>query len=160
MKKSFAILLLCAATMFAQAQGWNQLYREYRLGTSDATYSDGVLKSSVYRTYGTSDAEIRESVSIPLQAPIYEEYMMGSRCVKAGAAFITVGAAMSLIGGIVMATVRPETSSKGTTAINPAGIALISVGGTFITISLPLLTFGDHMKRDANWNYRLHKDKD
>lgn len=69
MKKLFTILLLCAAIMFAQAQGWNQLYREYRLGTSDATYSDGVLKSSVYRTYDTSDAEIRESVSIPKELP-------------------------------------------------------------------------------------------
>lgn len=55
--------------MFAQAQGWNQLYRGYRHGTSDATYSDGVLKSSVYRTYSSSDAEIKESVSIPKRLP-------------------------------------------------------------------------------------------
>ena len=106
--------------------------------------------SSHYKCYVDTFKNIR------LSQPIYEEYKMGRTCYNVGSVFISIGLPLAFAGSIMMFVAKPNQPNQSN--LITAGSVLLGVGGTFVSVSIPLLCFGDHMKRQANWNYKLHKE--
>lgn len=82
---------------------------------------------------------------------IYDNYKIGDRCYKAGWATFISASIMTIVGGIVYGTGIEKNNIES----SKAGVAVLSAGSSLIGISIPLLCFGDHIKRETNMNYEL-----
>ena len=79
---------------------------------------------------------------------IYDEYMLGRRLTKAGIVTLSVSVPLSVIGVACACSPNPKT--------NIAGLSMIGIGSAIFSCSIPLLCFGDHLKRTANKDYTLY----
>jgi len=174
MKRTFTLLIAVALSCAAMAQSWDYLKRDLSLNKKDVTTVNDSIKMPIYDStpkrvykgnfYGEDRYEIQYDIlgynSTYLPAPIVEEYKFGVKCFKTGGVFITIGAPMAFIGGILWGCAT-ETNKNGQVTVNNgllvAGEVLVGIGASMVSVSIPLLSFGDHMKRDANWQYRLQK---
>lgn len=88
---------------------------------------------------------------------ILDNYLIGDRCYKSGQAIIIIGSIVTFISlPFVFYDVKKNENGviiKSTSA----GIACAAIGGTLISVSLPLLCFGDHIKRETNMIYSVLK---
>lgn len=164
MKRTFTLLIAVAMSCAAMAQSWDVLKREISFKTDGIRFEGDTVKTPVYgdpiRVQKKSyDGTIYYVLSPNLigydkkyvPSPILEEYRFGRRCYKGGCATISIGAPMAFVGGILMATAGKSTDQL------LAGQVLLGVGCSLVSVSIPLLSFGDHMKREANWHYRMQK---
>lgn len=144
----------------AMAQSWDYLKRELSLTNPYVTAKNDSIRTPIYGdkvVSGTNNG--REVFTYPimgyqstyLPTPVYEEYKFGRKCYRTGSAFITLGSIMAVAGGICY------LASGGNQTAKTAGEVLFVMGDVCITVSVPLLCFGDHMKREANWKYRMLK---
>ena len=85
---------------------------------------------------------------IVLPKVIYDEYMFGRRLTKAGVVTLSVSVPLSIIGVVCARNQNPNTRI--------AGYSMLGVGSAAFSCSIPLLCFGDHLKRTANKDYILH----
>lgn len=86
---------------------------------------------------------------------VLDHYKFGKRCYKGGTILISVGAPLALIGGILAGV----GAQNGDAVVSNAGYAISVLGGACVSVSIPLLCFGDNMKRDANREFRLFNTK-
>lgn len=176
MKKILVLMALVASAISMMAQSYDQLKdiispKVITTDTSRITnaLSFDELKVSITRTidYGnwrtvksgnwlldlngsTRELVVHHSAYETVQLPevIYDEYMLGKQLSTAGIPFISIGLPICIVGTIFACS---TSQSKQT-----AGTALLGIGGTMVSISLPLLCFGDHLKRTANKDYMLY----
>jgi len=166
MKRTFTLLIAVALSCAAMAQSWDYLKTECLLNRKDISYYDGKVSVPVYKTqkdqYGFVDKkEIIDYSYRQVSAPVFEEYRFGRRCYNAGCVLISVGAPLSFIGGILLGC-SMKADSKGQVYVSDqsafiAGEVFVCIGAPMVSVSVPLLCFGDHMKREANWHYRMQK---
>lgn len=81
---------------------------------------------------------VQNKINMPTKS-VLMNYKIGRNCFISGQVFISLGAVLSAAGGICYMNGNWE-----------AGGMLCGVGGSFIGISIPLLCFGDHIKRECN----------
>jgi len=169
MKKTILFCAFCALAICVNAQSYDDI--SLLLGKKDAseriitetdsfTYvsrqdvrdNDGSMPDSEYvsvlQKYGVYDVD-KATMTLEIPTTIYENYMIGKKCMTAGWTTFIMGTVFSCIGGICMgaAKVNPNASK--------AGAGFLYVGGAFVAVSLPLLTFGDHIKRETNKDLKL-----
>lgn len=84
-------------------------------------------------------------IYMPSSAVLYN-YRIGYNCFKAGQITMGIGVPISFIGA--MCVVGGVNDNNWDACI--AGYALLGIGGTFISVSIPLFCFGDHIKRECN----------
>ena len=86
-----------------------------------------------------------------LPTPIYNRYMFGDELMKWGWVNFSFGSALTAVGGIIAGV----GTNNGNVKQAQIGYGLIGVGGTLLSVSLPLLCFGDNAKRQANVDYEM-----
>ena len=77
---------------------------------------------------------------------IYDNYLYRRQLEKSGKACFGVGIITSLVGGILLGV---GSNSKNKDNIIIGGI-FTGIGGTFLSVGIPLWCFGDNLKRTAN----------
>lgn len=169
------IILFCTTPLLNAQQRWDELYYlcngdycfdkdidKYAVYTIDYQYRDTVI-SCAHGYFETPNKFILtkyEDYSKPNYAlvtyipkQILDDYKVGYRCYKAGSTFISIGAFAAFFGEVIY--------RNGLRHNNPDGIrygaALLYTGGSFISVSIPLLCFGDNMKRSCNRDYKTYK---
>lgn len=91
---------------------------------------------------------LSKAIYMPSSAVLYN-YRIGYNCFKAGQITMGIGVAISFIGAMcVVGSVKMDNRDNWDAC--DAGYALLGIGGTFISVSIPLLCFGDHIKRECN----------
>ena len=81
--------------------------------------------------------------------PILERYKYGNKLMNCGWINFSIGSVLTIVGGAVYGSGVKQNKINEV----KSGITLLSVGGTFIGISIPLLCFGDNAKRQTNTDY-------
>jgi len=184
MKRIFCIICIVFSCIHAFGQEWDVLksvvtcktpgfmcHNEYRgqyvdVYKSKQVYRDVVNCQKYYDYLGfpyticdttkvlTGDLETSVLIaSIP--KPIYDDYQFGAELFNSGCVMITVGGLSGIIGGIMYGVGYKYNSRYGQQLIT-AGVVMMGIGGTFVSVSIPLLCFGDHMKRNVNRDYKLY----
>ena len=90
--------------------------------------------------------------TICMPTPIYEEYKLGTTCMKTGIIIISIGGVCALAGACCFAGAAHANNPQ---PARTAGTVLTAVGGGVIGLSIPLFCWGDFFKRDANWKLQL-----
>lgn len=89
---------------------------------------------------------------IKIPKVIYDEYKMGTSLFKCGKVFVGVGIPLVFSGMLLQV--------HGIKRMNEDAIIASSVfygiGGTCVSVSIPLLCWGDHLKRTSNKDYKLY----
>lgn len=83
---------------------------------------------------------------------VYDRYMFGEKLMKSGWINFGIGLSVAAIGGILLVAKDVQTQ---TISQIKAGDALLGIGGTLLSVSIPLLCFGDEAKREANVDYEV-----
>ena len=161
MKKILMALMLCLVSVTTFSQSWDLLdhitrYTEVSNITNyvsgDVLVSDTTYKE--YRTftyhvvivnYNNSEKWIRNNIYPPTKS-VLSNYHIGHNCFAAGKAMVLVGVPISFIGAMCICGGINDNNYDACTA----GYALLGIGGTFISVSVPLMCFGDHIKRECN----------
>lgn len=92
------------------------------------------------------DYAIRNFSDVP-KSIIYN-YDQGRVCFNTGVAFISIGA-LFMVPGTLFSLFGSTPKSKR------IGAGLLYTGSTLVSVSVPLLCFGDHIKKDANMAYEV-----
>lgn len=90
-----------------------------------------------------SNVEVRNRINMPSESVLHN-YIIGRRCFYSGKVFVSVGLLTSIVGAICI-----WQGSYNTTAVT-TGYTLLGIGSSFISVSIPLLCWGDHIKRECN----------
>ena len=108
------------------------------------------------RIYNLSCNEyIRKRIYMPSESVLHN-YIIGERCFKSGKVLVTWGLVTTFVGAmcVVGGSARPISYKYNKMRHNndaiTAGCTLMGIGGSFISVSIPLLCFGDHIKRECN----------
>lgn len=185
MKKTIIILLLSLTATLSMAQSWDYLKKDLSLNKKNVTTVNDSIKTPIYSTtpkrvfkgnfFGGDEYELQYDIigynKTFVPSPVVEEYKFGVSCYKGGCVTISIGAPLALAGGILMGTatttkkvttrVAGKSITTTETSVNQpqmtAGEVLLGFGCSLVAVSIPLLTFGDHMKREANWQHRLQR---
>lgn len=174
MKRLLTALMLCMVSIMASSQTWDVIGENLSKATSLSTtgeyvtlhYEDvsggyktitidtcvnGVTPRSIYRQVPDSSSLVVKDIAFAtIPQPIYERYTYGCKLMKAGWCNFGVGLALSIVGGFIYG----NGVDKHDVAQVKAGTALLAGGGTLVSFSLPMLWFGDNMKRETNCLYR------
>jgi len=119
----------------------NGLSEEYYINFSQLN------KETINCRYNLSKKYIEfypKEIKYEIPKTIYDNYMIGTRWINAGVAFMTIGIFTSIIGLCIM-----EDYTEASTT-------MCAIGGTCISIGIPLICFGDHIKRECNMTYELY----
>lgn len=153
MKKILMALMLCLISIASFGQNWDALSHQYKMVITTEVYERrtflhdsnqvAVLQDTIYKYYKIPNGNV--------PYVIYQNYTIGSNCFKAGSYMICIGGVASLTGLSLM------LGDKNNITAYKAGIGLTSIGGTLVSVSLPLLCFGDHIKRETNMLYSILK---
>lgn len=154
-------LMLCLVSVTAFSQSWdllNHITRYSKVSRINNYVIDDVLVSDTtykeYRTftyhvvitnYNNSEKWIRNNICPPTKS-VLSNYHIGHNCFAAGKAMVGVGVPISFIGAMCLVGGINDNNYDACTA----GYALLGIGGTFISVSVPLMCFGDHIKRECN----------
>ncbi|MBO4370313.1 MAG: hypothetical protein J5808_02995 [Paludibacteraceae bacterium] len=121
------------------------------------TYDEYVVPSNELNdenwTFYSTEKVLDGHKNVCMPTPVYEEYKLGYYCFKSGVITISVGGALALAGGICFLSANSTTDAQVTRQV---GAALCGTGAAAVAVSLPLLCWGDFMKRDANWKLKIH----
>lgn len=135
-------LILC----FVSIVGFGQITAEVSTQFSDLAYSDTVYSIGYDKLFHIiNNGEKLNSISF-VPETIVCNYKIGQKCYTAGAAIVSVGT-LCLVPGILLSAVGSTLDAK------QIGYGFLSVSGTLVGISIPLLCFGDHIKRETNMVY-------
>ena len=174
MKKILMALMLCLVSIGCFGQSWDYISyivefpketssRVYNLETNSYDYhvyiTHKVDFSKNYSEYCKSYNDqkwLSKAIYMPSSAVLYN-YRIGYNCFKAGQITMGIGVPISFIGamcilcgieGSVVGGVVGGVKDNNGACI--AGYTLLGIGGTFISVSIPLFCFGDHIKRECN----------
>lgn len=111
------------------------------------TYSSLVTRT----VYKQNKDTVTNFYDIVIPKPIYNRYLFGKQLMTAGWINFGVGIGLTAIGGVLYGT---GLNSKNTNHIN-SGIAILSTGSALISVSIPLLCFGDNAKRESNTDFEM-----
>lgn len=103
---------------------------------------------TIYTPFG--DKELLKSVDIPKL--IYNEYKYGCSLTKAGTITISIGSVLCLSGFISYGIAGKFNNINAL----KAGNVLVGVGGSIVSVSIPLLSCGSFHKWHANHDFNLH----
>lgn len=163
MKKILMALMLCLVSICGFGQSWDYILYivDYPKETSSKVYNwdthsydyyasitHKVDFSKDYSEYCKSYNDqkcLSKYIYMPSSAVLYN-YRIGYNCFKAGQITMGIGVPISFIGA--MCVVGGVNNNDWDACI--AGYALLGIGGTFISVSVPLFCFGDHIKRECN----------
>lgn len=160
MKKLIMALMLCLISVTTFSQSWDYLDEITRYTTvrsinnyviddvleSDTTYEEfRAFTYHVVITNYNNDKWIQTKIHRPTQS-VLANYHIGHNCFEAGKVMILVGVPISFIGAMCICGGINDNNYDACTA----GYALLGIGGTFISVSVPLMCFGDHIKRECN----------
>lgn len=161
MKKLIMALMLCLVSVTTFSQSWDLLnhitrytavsnIKNYMSGdilVSDTTYKEHRIFTykAVIANYNNSEKWIRNNIYQPTKS-VLSNYHIGHNCFEAGKAMVLVGVPISFIGAMCICGGINDNNYDACTA----GYALLGIGGTFISVSIPLMCFGDHIKRECN----------
>ena len=172
---------MVAIATTAAAQSWDYLKKDFKLNKKEVVLVNDSIKTPIYSSKPTKviyDMYVDKYITkydiigyknIYIPSPIAEEYKFGVKCYRGGCITISIGVPLALVGGILMGTATSTRegakyiSGKAVKTVETyvnqpqmvAGDVLLGFGCSLVAISIPLLTFGDHMKREANWKYRM-----
>ncbi|MBP5319201.1 MAG: hypothetical protein J6Y77_07350 [Paludibacteraceae bacterium] len=167
---AFCLCLCATALVFAQSdwdfigakRGLNFKERVYVTYSNEKvcynipTYDEYMVPSNELNdenwTFYSTEKVLDGHKNVCMPTPVYEEYKMGFELYKGGFITFGVGAAVGLAGGICFLAAG---DSKNPTVVRQVGAGLCSVGAFSIAIGVPLICWGDFMKRDANWKFKL-----
>lgn len=125
-------------------------FSKHYSGNEKTLIKDGTLY--IIYTEKTIDYKNTKYTSYTCPTYIWKDYKIGDNCFKAGVATISIGALSSIVGGIAYG-VGVKNHNIGNIK---TGTYFLSFGSTFIGISIPLLCFGDNMKRTTNREYKMY----
>ena len=149
MKKSFMVIVLCLICTISFGQEWDKIgtYQKLHIET------DGFVHYNTIR-YCTSGYRINDTIyngqqfngwyHVPFE--IVDRYDYGCKLFKSGIVTISIGAGVSVIGGILYGC---GLSSDNVGAMR-SGLLFTSLGSGLIGVSIPLFCVGDKLKRKAN----------
>jgi hypothetical protein len=156
MKKILMALMLCLVSVTTFSQSWDYLdhitrYSEVR-SINNWIEDDGLVSDTTYNEYRTftyhvviTNYNIQTKIHRPTQS-VLANYHIGYNCFEAGKTMVLVGVPISFIGAMCICGGINDNNYDACTA----GYALLGIGGTFISVSVPLMCFGDHIKRECN----------
>jgi len=116
-------------------------YFNHKLDTLPPTYEFYSIHSKTEKYLTTVNI-----FTTKIPAPVYERYLFGYSLMKAGWATFSIGTGVGLVGGILYGVGIKNHNVKEITA----GSVLLGCGGAIIGVSIPLLCFGDNIKRETN----------
>lgn len=142
---SFILCLFLSLSVLSFGQDWDKL---------------GDLKTRQQATqvgkYVQSTQFVSKTSSLNLEVPqvIWNEYQQGRSLYNGGVVTISVGCGLSALGGILYcsAILSPDSSKSAVVG----GLVLSYLGSSLIGVSIPLLCWGDHLKRTANKDMELY----
>ena len=149
MKKFFMVIVLCLICTMSFGQEWDKIgtYQKLHIET------DGFVHYNTIR-YCTSGYRINDTIyngqqfngwyHVPFE--IVDRYDYGCKLFKSGIVTISIGAGVSVIGGILYGC---GLSSDNVGAMR-SGLLFTSLGSGLIGVSIPLFCVGDNIKRQAN----------
>ena len=149
MKKFFMAIVLCLICTLSFGQEWDKIgiYQKLHIET------DGFVHYNTIR-YCTSGYRINDTIyngqqfngwyHVPFE--ILDRYDYGCKLFKSGIVTISIGAGVSVIGGILYGC---GLSSDNVGAMR-SGLLFTSLGSGLIGVSIPLFCVGDKLKRKAN----------
>jgi len=160
MRKTIITLVLFAISTFSFAQSWDYIRGITTCKTISGIssyYNNGeVFSDTTYRNQrvfiydnviGNYDNDkFVQSIILKPSFAVIENYRLGHNCFKAGSIMVGVGVPVMFVGALCVA----GGNYGDNYAVMRAGYVLIGVGGTFVSFSIPLLCFGDHIKRECN----------
>lgn len=97
-----------------------------------------------------TDTTFRQTATLP--TCIYNRYKLGERLTLSGWINFGVGLGLSLIGGVLLTRQDGNIPQQG-----KVGTAFLGAGGALVSISIPQLCFGDHIKREANVSLQIYE---
>ena len=121
--------------------GMSYKYFDHKLENPPVTY---VFRNSYDKKTKYLSRVDNKILKIPV--PVYERYLFGCTLMKSGWITFSIGLCTGAIGGILYGIGAKNHNGNEITA----GAALLGCGGTIISVSIPLLCFGDNTKREAN----------
>ena len=133
-------------------------YVYYSSIANTAIYLDGKLNEPLPEGFVFIKVQSKEETilknydlsEVIIPKPIYNRYIFGHQLMKAGWIDFGIGLGVATIGGILLAAKDGQTIPQ-----IKAGDALLGIGGTLLSVSIPLLCFGDDAKREANVDYEI-----
>lgn len=150
MKKIFmaiALCLMCAESCFGQT--YNILDKDMSACDS-ITWKINEIHMLHFPNVNTNDNTPKQINTKYVPDVVYDRYMFGHKLMKAGWINFGIGLSVAAIGGILLAAKDDQTIPQ-----IKAGDALLGIGGTLLSVSIPLLCFGDEAKREANVDYEV-----
>lgn len=152
MKKTLVVLMLGLVSITGFGQNYDVLGTDISVCDSITWNANDMLmlhfsnssKDKIYNVNTTRHTDVKYIPNV-----VFNRYMYGNRLMKAGWVNFGVGLGIAAVGGLLLVT-----KDRGQTITQiKAGDALMGIGGTLVSISLPLLCFGDAAKREANVDY-------
>lgn len=167
-----AIVLCLVCTLSFGQQKWDELYEysnimtyqcyeEYNFRFRNEIYDSTTdyvfikqykdiwdFKKNEY--YTQLDSVPLNEIKIP--KVIYDEYKMGASLFKCGKVFVGVGIPFVFSGMLLQVHGIKRMNEDAIIA----GSVFYGIGGTCISVSIPLLCWGDHLKRTSNKDYKLY----
>lgn len=125
---------------------WSYKYLDHKLDT--------VPQYMTFRNSYTEDRKILESVynnTLKIPTGVYERYRLSNKLMIAGWVDLSVGTGLAIIGGILYGTGLKNQNQAEVIS----GSVFLGTGGTLVGFSIPLLCFGDNIKRESNVNCEI-----
>lgn len=141
---SFILFLFLSLSVLSFGQDWDKLGN---LKTTQQTTQVGQYVSSTQFVLKTS------SLNLEVPQVIWNEYQQGCNLYKGGIVSISVGCGLAALGSILYCSAIASPDSSESAAVG--GLVLSSLGSSLVGISIPLLCWGDHLKRTANKDMEL-----
>lgn len=154
MKKLLLLAILCIASISAFA-------KDDIIGDAmTSTHTDTIVRRN-----GTTKIVTRSSLTydyiydanrcyahnrqtdITIPAPIMDRYLTGRGLFKGGVITLSVSAAATIVGSVLYLFFE-----------DPFSLALTSAGGTGVSVGIPLMLSGLHLKKEANHEYEMLRD--
>lgn len=154
MKKLLILAVLCLASTFAFSQE-NYIRDGLTSNVIVGTNADGssAVKSKINYERLTIDGRYyayNATNNFIVPRPILERYMKGRAMYRGGAITLSLGCVFSFIGGCMFAS--------RSVAVNRAGLAFDIIGASAISVGIPLMCFGSHIKKESNHEYEMLKE--
>lgn len=154
MKKFFMAIVFCLICTISFGQEWDKIGTYQKLNVEADIFND--YDTMYYNTLGYyrwcyyindtiyNRQKLGGWYNVPLE--LVDRYDYGCKLFKSGIVTISIGAGVSVIGGILYGC---GLSSDNVGAMR-SGLLFTSLGSGLIGVSIPLFCVGDKLKRKAN----------
>lgn len=160
MKRILMALMLCLVSVTAFSQSWDYLDEITRysvISRVNSFYVDTVIyHDTTYNEYRTftyhavvekydNNAYVQTKIHRPTQS-VLANYHIGTNCFTTGKTIVGISIPVMFVGVMCLAGGMYDDNYNA----RCAGYAIMGVGCTLISVSIPLMCFGDHIKRECN----------